>query len=299
MFSRVLVFASCLLLPLDGAEIAWRSTLFETNETSQGESLTSAWSFHLGYFEAGFAPSSNNTSQWCEHWTTVDVASYNDSSARFAGLWEDDGSVPDGSKGYIWGFNRGSASPEWVLMSASDWTWPLPTSSPLDPFAGEVLWEVEAANQVIVGQANQSDTHLKTASVSGQPPLLDGDSWLSLFFTANELQNPNLSGWTADPDGDGVTNLEEFAFATHPRESDSPEMTATVASGFLEVTVGTAEKVGVVFVGQVSSDLEIWEEGSLNIPIVGATSQSMTFRDLTPTSAASRRFGRVKVTLAP
>ena len=229
----------------------------------------------------------------------MDVAAYNDSSARFTGLWEDDGSVPDGSKGYIWGFNRGSASPEWILMSASDWTWPLPTSTPLDPSAGEVVWEVEAAEQVIVGQVNESDTHLETASVSGQPPLLDGDSWLSLFFNADELDSSNLTAWTADPDGDGFTNLEEFAFATHPRESDSPVMTGTVSSGFLEVTVGIAEKVGVTFVGQVSSDLEIWEEGILNIPMVGATSQSLTFRDLTPTSTASRRFGRVKVTLTP
>lgn len=299
MFSRVFVLVSSLVLSLHSAEISWRSTVFQDGETSQGAPLTSSWTFHLGFFGASFAPSSANTTQWGQNWTTVDVSSYSDSFSRFVGVWEDDGSVPNHTKGYIWGFNRGSASREWILMSASDWTWPLPPSSPIDPTGGEVVWDVDSANQVIVGQVNQGGVHMRTASVSGESPLLEGDFWLRLYFNASELQDGDVSGFSADPDGDGSTNLEEFAFGTDPREIDSPEVCATVSSGFLEFTVERAEKVGVIYVGQVSSDLEGWAEGSSHVLLVNEASQSLTYRDLTPLSASSRRFGRVRVVLAP
>lgn len=41
--------------------------------------------------------------------------------------------------------------------------------------------------------------------------------WQAAHFTAVELDNPAVSGLAADPDGDGLTNLQEYAFGLHPR----------------------------------------------------------------------------------
>jgi hypothetical protein len=53
------------------------------------------------------------------------------------------------------------------------------------------------------------------------------DAWRAVYFSAPELAQPNVSGLTADPDGDGVTNGEEFSGGTNPRD----------ASSYLHVTI--------------------------------------------------------------
>jgi surface-anchored protein len=47
--------------------------------------------------------------------------------------------------------------------------------------------------------------------------------WQATRFTASELQNPAISGLTADPDRDTFTNLTEYAFGLDPKKaSNSP-----------------------------------------------------------------------------
>jgi len=46
-------------------------------------------------------------------------------------------------------------------------------------------------------------------------------SWAATFYTSVELNDPNIGGSQADPDGDGFTNEQEFTAGTNPRDGQS------------------------------------------------------------------------------
>jgi hypothetical protein len=48
------------------------------------------------------------------------------------------------------------------------------------------------------------------------------DLWRGTNFTTAELSNTSISGSSADPDSDGLSNADEYFFATNPKLADSP-----------------------------------------------------------------------------
>lgn len=63
---------------------------------------------------------------------------------------------------------------------------------------------------------NGAETSVATVSVF--PPQT---TWLQQSFSAAQLSDPAISGNDADPDGDGVTNDNEFRFQTDPLDASS------------------------------------------------------------------------------
>lgn len=63
--------------------------------------------------------------------------------------------------------------------------------------------------------------------------------WLNQNFTPAEEANPNISGPLADPDGDGIVNLVEFALHLDPKLADAqnlPRAGTIPASGVVTLT---------------------------------------------------------------
>ena len=123
------------------------------------------------------------------------------------------------------------------------------------------------------------------------------------YFTADELADPTISGPTADPDHDGLSNLEEYAFGLNPCQPDAASTPQTVdtSSGYLTLTFIRRHDVGDLnYIVEVSDDLFTWNSGpdftqEVSVTALDAQRDLVTVQDLTPTSAAARRFMRVRL----
>ncbi|MGJ8726605.1 MAG: hypothetical protein ACSHYB_18820 [Roseibacillus sp.] len=290
---RILVLVVCLLVnPLFAGGVRWGNELGSSAIDSQGGSLDSSWTFFLGYFDNGFTPTSSNSSEWSGRWTTLDVSGYSPSSQLFGKVWDNDG-LSTGRQGYVWGLNRSLPSNEWVLFSANSWV--VPFNNPLNP---DVNWFTSDADLIVVGAIEEAE--LQTAAVVGEPPLLTGEHWLQLNFDDADLSDPLIAGWDADPDADGSTNLEEFAFGGNPSQPNLVCLEGKVVAGFFQFSCQRARAVQALYFGQVSSNVLDWDEGDAFVFLQSSNPEELIYRDLTSVSSAgSTRFGRVRVELMP
>jgi hypothetical protein len=101
---------------------------------------------------------------------------------------------------------------------------------------------------------------------------------------------------TADPDGDGLANLLEYALDREPliAESTAPTTATVDGSGKLQITFKRARPATeLTYTVQASSDLVTWTDLAINPGTVG---QNVTVSDIPP-AGAPRRFLRLRVTL--
>jgi hypothetical protein len=89
-------------------------------------------------------------------------------------------------------------------------------------------------------------------------------TWRVKHFSFDELMNEAVSGWLADPDGDGIINLHEYAFGLHPREAGAvqPVHFSLTEGGDAAVEfrkIRDAHLAGLEYLLEHSSDLGIWE----------------------------------------
>lgn len=120
------------------------------------------------------------------------------------------------------------------------------------------------------------------------------DAWRFAEFLPGELGNPSISAAPADPDGDGMENLLEYAFGLDPQVPGMPPWVSTEFNGYLAIS---ATK------NPAATDL-IWSAESGDSPdswgaaqVETNTSTSFLARDVVLKSAASRRFIRIQVSL--
>ena len=127
------------------------------------------------------------------------------------------------------------------------------------------------------------------------------DVWRAGQFTRAELADLAISGDEADPEGDGMTNLFEYAAGRDPQVSDAAPIvegtTEVAGKTYLTLTFNRAAVSGVTAVGQASADAgasDPWS--SAGVVVVTSSPTQLTVRDTIALEDAPRRFLRIRVT---
>jgi autotransporter-associated beta strand protein len=124
------------------------------------------------------------------------------------------------------------------------------------------------------------------------------DAWLSNY--------PSLTGAsaarTADPDGDGMNNQDEYAFGTNPTSSGSKSLTSVDTGTSGQVTMKWLQRDGVTYVVQSSTDLSAGftatESGaSASSPQPDGLASGLTQYQITVGTTGTRKFVRVQATV--
>jgi len=272
--------------------------------TSDGGYIDASFVFELGAFEDGFQPTSSNTASWSSKWHVADRTNFNPLSKRFSSIYDiesNDSPFLKTSQAYIWGYSTTGSSNEWILLTNAQWTWP-DTSAPLIPRQFNAADGTEVLGSIL----NTSAFTLTTALViSGSVPQLTHGEWLLSNFTPVELGITSLSGWTSDPDGDGLTNLVEMALGTEPKIADSSStLEAKVVPGdnpssfHLQLELTKVPDLLVDYFVEASTDLTIWSGGDAELEVVKDTPTQLIVRDRVPVSSTNKRFFKLTVQLS-
>jgi len=285
--------------------IQWSSTQGANNQASSGAPMTAAFSFELGVFTSGFVPSPSNESLWAANWVGAQRVAYNDGpNQQFAAqLAVVDNLSPFtlGAPAYVWGFQGGQGSSDWILFRKSDWTWP--NAFPVGPPPFPLVWNASAATAV-VGTLNTLDIGgnprlMQAVAVTGAAiPPTSWAQWQLAELTGEALNRPE-----DDPDHDGTNNLLEFVFGTSPEQAGPPPATpvqiVTVAGQrFLQVSIPRRSDHPALLTVQVSPDLANWSDGPAATVVVEDSLSALVVRDLTPLGGtAPQRFMRLKAEL--
>ena len=137
----------------------------------------------------------------------------------------------------------------------------------------------------------------KLTPVAPVPPLT---TWrlIHFGFTDNAGQAADL----ADPDGDGLANLLEYALGKNPNAADlatgMPTLSTTNVSGSDHLTLTVPKNSsasGLTYIVETSSDLVNWTSGEGHTVIVSENGTSLVVRTHAPLSTQPRQFLRLRV----
>ena len=179
--------------------------------------------------------------------------------------------------------------------------------------AGGVL-SLMAGGEVVVRATQAGDpNHEPAAPVERAIAVTTGwdDSyWRMTRFTTAELEDASVSGAMADPEGDGLANLLEYAMMLDPHRYDVPPVAPTVVeeSGIAYHAVVFRRRVPnpqIDYAPEVSTDLADWRSTAADMAPFGTPSanhdgtETVVYRSMVPAVSVPREFFRLRVRVAP
>ena len=134
------------------------------------------------------------------------------------------------------------------------------------------------------------------------PPADSFEAFRGRHFTTAQLADAAVSGPAAPPHCDGPPQRFEKAIASDPRAAPTRDPPGpALVGGHLTLTyTRRIDAPDLTYVPEVSGALDAWSSGpaaveELSVEIEGELLERVTVRDLTPATAASRRFIRLRV----
>ena len=116
--------------------------------------------------------------------------------------------------------------------------------------------------------------------------------WKNTWFTAEE-RSAGLADDPADPDGDGLANLAEYALGTNPREFTPPWPCASDAAGLSITFTRPAGLPGIHYFAEASGDLVNWSPALLEV-LENDTAETVRAREPLPTGSSRPLFLRLR-----
>jgi hypothetical protein len=262
--------------------------------------------------ELTFAPGANQLG-WCTLGATLTRGGSftNDCTALVVatGWWENTGQVWKDAK-------KDSVGNQWggppILAEVVPFTLTLPVGT------NRVLaWALDErglrkAALPVTGTGTNATVTVGTNAASSwyelqvAPYLTGFDLWRATNFTAAELTNAAVSGESAAPAGDGVANLLKYYFGLPAKTPAPPERlpqgSLLAVSNLLHLALRYERAKAVTDVdcaAEVSPNLAAWFSGPAYTTVADVTDlgarERVTVRDLTPVSAATARFLRLRL----
>ncbi len=262
-----LLLASALFLH-DGVAgtVMWELPVGD-HRTSLGAALDGHFLFEIGSFEVGFEPTVTNRGSWADAWTPVsrEVYQINMPTGGIARLHTETAALA-GRRAYVWGFNVDQPTREWILLTEETWTWPAEESS------DGVNWVIDAESMAVVGESTSNGVVTSAAGLFADP-VITAAEWRAANFVAPILRdNPAISGWEADPDADGLTNLIEMVLGSHPlivnaRHEGLPIGVSAPGANGVHAHVALAKRPNLLLAYrlELSNDQDLWLSNQIEI----------------------------------
>ncbi len=201
------------------------------------------------------------------------------------------GSAADPNDGETLVFSK-TGGPGWLDIAADGSL----SGTPADADGGPNEWTVRVTDPT--GMYAETQLSIHVIPVDEPPPTAFRQWQLDTF--GEDVDDPDVSGPDADPDDDGLTNLEEYAFGTPPKSPSVRPIEAGFSGegedkGFRVTILRDPAATGIAFIVEVTSTLddpESWDTAGLVIE--EDLPDRLVVRD---TTASDRRFFRVRLVL--
>jgi poly(3-hydroxybutyrate) depolymerase len=174
---------------------------------------------------------------------------------------------------------------------------PLPPGLSVNPATGVIsgVPNTVLTTNIILSASNSAGglTQKLVLTLTAAPPPIPLRDWRWSRFGASVF-NPEVFGDEADPDGDGIRNLCEYALGTDPLSSNWWPCACSVLNGHLTVTAQRdPHATGVIWGAESGGDLSHWRSG--DITVLQDTSSTFQVQDSLSTATNAQRFLRLKL----
>ena len=135
-----------------------------------------------------------------------------------------------------------------------------------------------------ISDTNYTGTQGGTLVIQGQ----SASSWKAQHFTSGQI-TAGLSADNADPDGDGLLNLAEYAMGTDPLVRNTPPQPTVDANGLTLIFTRPKALPDVTYSAESTDSLGAWNPVTLEL-ITDGPVQTMRARDILSSGNPTRRF---------